>query len=400
MRIAFFTPLSPIQSALADFGEGLALALEGLPEVDRVDIFVSGAYVPESGAVTDSLTILPHAAYPARHAEYAVTLYSLGDNGRFHGYMLDYVHRYPGVVILNDTTLHRCILTATVGQNNPQAYLDELNYAYDDKASHIAQQLSAGLGNEVLLRYPLIERILESSRGVIVQNNYAKSQVLAKRPSTRTQIIPYPFFLPAELKEAEVATLQTQQRAALGLGPDHFVVGSFGIFVPNKHLQACLMAFKNIIRDKPQAHYLLGGFAADGYDLVDEIKRMGLESQVTITGWQPTAQFVRQMFALDVGIHLRHPHIGGTPYTPIRLMGLGIATITSDIEPLQELPQGTCLKVAPDDYAEALLVELLRQLAVDKSFRQLIAENGRSFIQRYHQLNDIARQYLHFFQSL
>jgi glycosyltransferase involved in cell wall biosynthesis len=127
---------------------------------------------------------------------------------------------------------------------------------------------------------------------------------------------------------------------------------------------------------------------------------MGLESQVSITGWQPPAEFVRQMFALDIGIHLRHPHIGGTPYTPIRLMGLGITTISSDIEPLQELPQGACIKIPPDDFAEAMLTEILHQLAYNASWDQLIGENGRSYIQQHHQLDDIARQYIEFFQSL
>ncbi|MEZ4594910.1 MAG: glycosyltransferase, partial [Chloroflexota bacterium] len=391
MRIAFFTPLPPIQSALADFAEGLIDALAALPEVAALDIFTSGQYTPESDFANGRIALLPHTAYANRQPDYDVTLYSLGDNGRFHGYMLDYLHRFPGIVILNDTTLHRCILSATVGQNNPQAYIDELQYAYQDDAVQIAQQISSGLGNERLLRFPLIERIIDSSQGVIVQNQFARNQVLALRPSARTQIIPYPYFLPNALTQVEPSALRTQQRTALGLTADSFLVGSFGIFVPNKHLRACLAAFKEVTRRTPDAYYLLGGFAADGYDLIREIRQMGLENHVHLTGWQPPTTFVQQMFALDVGIHLRHPHIGGTPYTPIRLMGLGIATITSDIEPLQEFPQGSCIKLAPDDYANTLLVELLGKLATDTSFRQLIAENGRTFIQRQHQLKEVAQ---------
>ena len=400
MRIAFFTPLPPIQSALADFAEGLIEALAVLPEVTALDIFISGEYTAETNFTDGRIAIFTHTAYPARQSAYDVTLYSLGDNGRFHGYMLNYVHRFPGIIILNDSTLHRCILTATVGQNNPQAYIKELIYAYQSDAPYIAQQISSGLGNEVLLRFPLIERIIDSSLGIIVQNQFAQAQVLALRPSARTKIIPYPYFLPKAIRDVNPTALKEQQRSILGLTTDSFLVGSFGIFVPNKHLRACLAAFKEVTNHAPNAHYLLGGFAAEGYDLVEEIRQMGLEERVHMTGWQPPATFVRQMFALDVGIHLRHPHIGGTPYTPIRLMGLGIATITSDIEPLQELPQGTCIKLAPDDYAEALLAKLLGKLATNTSFRQLIAENGRTFIQRQHQLKAIAQQYLEFCQSL
>ncbi|GJM43121.1 MAG: glycosyl transferase family 1 [Ardenticatenaceae bacterium] len=398
MRIAFFTPISPIKSAISDYSEGLAVAFAHSPDVSTLHIFTSGTYEAENPVIREKLTILPHTAF--NHADYDVTVYALGDNAQFHEYMLSYIYRYPGVVILHDLTLHRLILTTTVGRQNPKAYIDQLAYAYDADAAHIAQYVNTEVNNEVLLKYPLFERIVDSSLGTIVHNHYARNQILLKRPSALVQTIVSPFFLPPGFPPAEPSAIRKQQRASLKLDADDFVVGSFGIFVPNKHLHACLAAFKEVAQQKQNAHYLLCGFAADGYDLAGEIRQMGLENQVHLTGWQPPTAFVRNMFALDVGIHLRYPHIGGTPYTPIRLMGLGIATITSDIEPLQELPQGTCLKIAPDDYAEAMLTALLNQLALDDSFRSLVAENGRSFIQQHHQLNAIARQYVQFFQSI
>jgi glycosyltransferase involved in cell wall biosynthesis len=114
----------------------------------------------------------------------------------------------------------------------------------------------------------------------------------------------------------------------------------------------------------------------------------------------PPHQFVHQMFALDAGIHLRHPHIGGTPYTPIRLMGLGICTIVSDIEPLAELPEGSCIKIKPDDYTEAMLQSLLQHIATNATLRQQIQQNGRDFIARHHNINDNARQTINFLNSV
>jgi len=399
MRIAFFTPVSPIQSALADFGEGLALALQALPEV-TVDLFIDQGYAPDSSAIINALTILPHQTYATRRADYDVTLYSLGDNGRFHGYILDYVHRYPGIVILNDLTLHRCLLWHTVGRGRPQAYLDELAYAYDVDAARVAAHIGSELGNELLLRYPLFERVVDSSLGVIVQNDFARFRILAQRPSTPIRTIPYPFFMPPGFPQFELEAARAEQRITLQIDPDAFVVGSFGIFVPNKHLAACLTAFARVAQTRPSARYILGGAPADGYDLEAEIARLGLAEQVHITGWLPLPDFARQMLALDVGIHLRHPHIGGTPYTPIRLMGLGVATIVSDIEPLAELPPGACAKIVPDDYAEATLSAILQRLAADRDFLELLQANGRRFIQQRHDIADIARQYVRFIQSI
>ena len=44
-------------------------------------------------------------------------LYSMGDHAAYHGYMLELIERHPGIVILNDLVLHRCILQTAMQQN-------------------------------------------------------------------------------------------------------------------------------------------------------------------------------------------------------------------------------------------------------------------------------------------
>ena len=166
--------------------------------------------------------------------------------------------------------------------------------------------------------------------------------------------------------------------------------------MPSKHLDACLIAFAQLVREHPNSKYLLGGAPIAGYDLRQQIRSLGLEEQVIITGWMPPWQFVRYMLALDVGIHLRYPHIGGTPYTPIRLMGLGICTIVSDIEPLAELPLGACIKIAPDSYQAPTLAALLKTLAAQPDFRQLINTNGQHVIDASYRLDQISRETVEF----
>lgn len=399
MRIAFFTPLSPVQSALADFGEGLALALANLPGV-TVDLFTSDDYQPDNDLIRRRFQVRPYREFAASAHEYDVPLYSMGDHGQYHGYMLALLHRYPGVIILNDLTFHRTIVWETLGRGNLRAYLDELAYGQHEVSdTSLAERIRAGFGHEILLDYPLFARMVTSSRGVIVQNEYARREILAKRPQANVTCIPYPFFMPPGLPDFDWQAERVKQRAALNL-ENSFVVGSFGIFVPNKHLYACLQAFARVLEEVPQAHYLLGGTAVSTYDLSGQIRRMGLADHVTITGWLPPPDFARQMLALDAGIHLRYPHIGGTPYTPIRMMGLGAATIVSDIEPLAELPEGTCAKIVPDDYEEEMLYAVLRHLALDEDFRRRLCQNGRQFIVRHHHIDEIARRYLEFMTAV
>lgn len=398
MRIAFFTPLSPKPSALSDFGEGLALALAEQPGV-QVDVYIDNGYSPDNPLVVDRLSPRAYREFAAHARDYDVCLYSLGDHSGHHGFMIDLVHRYPGVIILNDLTLHRLLLHRALSQGDFESYFAEMRYAYDLYDAGIAEQVLANVGHRLVMEYPLFERFADSSRGVIVQNEYARARVLAARPQAKVACIPYPFFMPPGYPEFDLPSHRLARRSELGLD-DHFIVGSFGIFVADKHLEDCLRAFERVARKHPRAHYLLGGSARPEYDLAGHVRRMGLDRQVTITGWASPLQFAQNMFALDVGIHLRYPHIGGTPYTPIRLMGLGVCTIVSDIEPLAELPQGACVKIAPDDYQEDVLAAMLEHLADQPEFRAEVAENGRRFIERRHAVGDVARRYVEFLGSV
>jgi glycosyltransferase involved in cell wall biosynthesis len=75
-------------------------------------------------------------------------------------------------------------------------------------------------------------------------------------------------------------------------------------------------------------------------------------------------------------------------------MGLGICTITSDIEPLAELLQGACIKIAPDEYQEGTLMAMLEHLVDNPEFRQQIGNNGREFVARHHNIDDVAQRYV------
>ena len=397
MRIAFFTPLSPKPSALSDFGDGLALALASQPGVE-VDVYIDSRYTPDNPTVVRRLSPRSCREFPSRARDYDVCLYSLGDHNGHHGYMLDFVYRYPGVVILNDLTLHRLVLYHAMARGSLRSYFEEMRYAYNLYDAGIAEQVMANVGDRLILEYPLFERVVDNSRGVVVQNEYARARILSSRPQARVACIPYPFFMPPGFCDFDLSERRARQRASRGLD-DHFVVGSFGIFVADKHLEDCLRAFAHVARKHPKSHYMLGGFAPPEYDLEGHIRGLGLEKQVTITGWASPLRFVENMFALDVGIHLRYPHIGGTPYTPIRLMGLGVCTLVSDIEPLAELPQGACVKIAPDDYQEAVLTALLEHLADHPDFRRQVGENGRQFIERHHTLDGAARRYVEFLSA-
>lgn len=387
MRIAFFTPLSPLKTAIADHSEGLIPHLANLAHVDLV---IDTGYEPSNPEITSRFDIYDFRQFPDRADQYDAILYAMGDNAELHGYIYHMLQRFPGLVILHDTTLHRTMIHLAFHQGRPELYYREMHYAYGIADSRIPQQIMSGYGDEYLKRYPFFERVVDSSLGVIVHNSYARRQVLRYCPHARVSQINQHFFLPPGFPDqTDVAGL----RAHWGL-EDRLVLGSFGIFVPDKRLDACLRAFAGLRRQHPEAVYLLVGNHPREFDLPGMIHRLGLDEHVRLTGWLDPVRFTQHMYLADIGIHLRYPHIGGTPFTPIRLMGLGVPTIVSDIGPLTELPEGTCAKIPPDQFEVATLLAMFRYLADHERVRYRLGENGAHWIQEHHDAARIAARYI------
>ena len=387
MHIAFFTPLSPLHSALADHSEGL---LPSLAELADVDLFIDDGYTPSNPEITGRFAIYSFRDFCRRAGQYDAVLYAMGDNATYHGYIYEMLQRFPGVVMLHDTTLHRTMINLAFQQGRPEMYLQAMRDAYGVADIRIAQRVVSGHGEAYVKRYPLFERVVNSSLGVIVYNGHARRQVLRHCPNARVTHINYHFFLPPGFPDrTDVAAMRTRW----GLD-GRFVVGSCGIFVPHKRLDSCLRAFARLREGHPEAAYLLVGSHPHDYDLPGLIQRLGLDGHVVLTGWMDPVRFTQHMYLLDIGIHLRYPHIGGTPFTPIRLMGLGVPTLISDIEPLAEFPEGVCAKVAPDEFEEDTLLALLTYLADHEDVRQQLGENGVHWIRKHHDAGRIAGEHI------
>ena len=86
MRIAFFSPLPPARSGIADYSAALLNELEPLAEITRIPA-------------------IPPDFDPAR---YDVLLYQIGNNAD-HAFCYEAALRWPGFVVLHEANLHHLI---------------------------------------------------------------------------------------------------------------------------------------------------------------------------------------------------------------------------------------------------------------------------------------------------
>src|SRR4051794_13879617 len=103
MRIAFFTPLNPVQSGISDYSEEL---LPYLARGATVDLYID-KYRPSNAAITGQFIVRPASEFAAlqRAAPYDSIVYQLG-NSPAHAYIYEMLGRVPGVVVLHEFVLH------------------------------------------------------------------------------------------------------------------------------------------------------------------------------------------------------------------------------------------------------------------------------------------------------
>jgi glycosyltransferase involved in cell wall biosynthesis len=391
MRLAYFSPLPPQRSGIADYSAEL------LPHLARhleVEPFVDEG-VKVAPEIAGAFTVRGDRAFPAlwESGRYDAVLYHVGNNHEYHARTWKMLQRYPGVTVLHEPMLHHLVRGMTVARGDLEGYVEEMRYAYGRTGESLARR---SLGTGIPLdawSYPLFERVVDASLGLIVHNDCTRDRVLASRPETRIAKVPHHLSL-AESQGGEAL------RAALGLPPAGLLFASFGFITPAKRIDVALRAFARLRREvAPDALYLLVGEVSPYYDL-ECLLTPALADGVVLVGRTELPEFLRYMAAADVAINLRYPSAGETSGTLIRLLGLGKAVIVSNTGAFAEIPDDCCAKIDLDATEEALLFAVLCALATDAELRRRLGDNARRHIAAHHALEGSARGYADFIRAV
>src|SRR6185295_12751822 len=326
---------------------------------------------------------------PALFAQkrFDAVLYQLGNNRDYHAGIYRALLAHPGVVVLHELVQHHLVRDLTLFAGDPEAYVREMRYAYGRTGEAMARRCVATGVPLDPWSYPLFERVVDASRGLIVHNRFTRDRVLAGRPLARLAVVPHHLSLGA-LPEPS----PERARAALGIAPGTFAVATFGFLTAAKRPGVLLRAFARLRREVPQARLLIAGEVSPHFDF-DSVFAPELRAGVAVTGRLDLDRFLLHMQACDVAVNLRHPTAGETSGTVIRLLGVGKPLIVSDAGAFAEIPDDCCAKVGLDDAEEDLLLAYLRRLAADEPLRRRMGENARRHAESHHSLAGSARGY-------
>jgi glycosyltransferase involved in cell wall biosynthesis len=356
VRVAYYSPMPPERTGIADYSALLLDALRG-----RVDVDV---------------------ARRGKAARGDIALYHVGNSPEAHGWILEALRREPGVVVLHDFVLHHLVAGLTLGRKDGPGYLAAM-----ERDAGIAGRL-LGLGVidgcipplwEVRPEdFPLSGEVLDLATGLIVHSHYVEERVRERGFDGPVWHVPHP---------AWPAPAVAPERIA-----GDPVIGAFGNMNASKRVPQLLDAFERFHSAHPDARLLLVG-DAKGLGLDWRIEHEGLQEAVVREDYVDEERLWALMAGVDVVASLRSPTMGETSGTAIRALSLGKPLLVSDVGWFAELPEDVALKAPVDERETDSLAAALEAL-VDPEARARMGAAARALADGPHHIDRVAEAYV------
>jgi hypothetical protein len=240
--------------------------------------------------------------------------------------------------------------------------------------------------------YPMTKWVLDHANGVIVTSRHALDLLASHGQESRVGCGVVPLYL--ELPPPSESQRQSA-RAAMDVGPDQFLVCSFG-FVHERKCSRTLLDAWEIGKPAPSARLVFVGEADGEYgsELRGAVRRHGADVQVT--GYVDDDTFHRYMLAADLVVQLRSGSRGESSGAALYAMAYGRPLVVTRHGSLAEIPDDACVHVDLPVDANALATTL-RQLAEDAARRCALGASARRWVEtsrRPQQAADALAQYL------
>jgi glycosyltransferase involved in cell wall biosynthesis len=357
VTVGFHSPLPPARTGVADYAGALLRALRERGEV-RV------------GA-----------------AQGDVHLYQVGNNQLHRAIYREALAR-PGVTVLHDAVLQHFFL----GAYSEAEYVDEFVYNYGewhrDRGRQLWRDRAGSATDERYFRYPMLRRIAERSKAVVVHNAGAAAMVRQHAADAEVVIIPHLFDPPPGIDP--VSAIEFRRR--LGIPLDDFMFGIFGFLRESKRLLQVLEVFGEVRKAKPGVSLLVAGDIISS-DLERACRPLFSAPGVYRVPYLAERDFWIAASAIDACINLRVPAAGETSGIAIRMMGLGKPVLLTDTAENAALPKGTFLPVPSGVAERATLFDYICILSLDRILSSELGRMASIHIRQEHSIARVAEMY-------
>jgi len=365
MKIAWFSPLNPMPSGIADYSEEL---LPSLARHATIDIYIDPSYAPSNTEIARSFSVSPFDPGTFKAQDYDRIVYHMGNDYSAHRYIHEALQHFPGVVVLHDFVLMGFYAARQDAGRNFPDFIRFLQRFYPEKAAWIEEQCAGRhpfplWEGEMALQLPMNEEIGRLAAGVITHSHYVLAR-LGLQDGKPTAVIPHHGH-PTHPCDRDAV------RAELAVKPDQILLVSTGYVTRNKRYDLVLEVLKELCR--PDLRYLIVGRDNDG--ILPRIVRTGRHDVLT-RGFAPLAEMERLIAAADIGINLRNPTMGESSGSLLRMLSYGRPVIVSDSGSYREIPDYCAIKIDTGIDEKEMLKAFIAALADDPALRAALGREA------------------------
>jgi glycosyltransferase involved in cell wall biosynthesis/SAM-dependent methyltransferase len=325
------------------------------------------------------------------HSAFDVCIYQIGNNA-FHEGAYRAALLYPGIAVLHESNLHHLIADITIKRGCWDDYMREVEYDGGSRALEFAQRVRALEIGPDYEGVPMLRRLLETSRAVVVHSRAVEEDV--RRAGFQGPI--------ARIQHGAWVTEGDRMglRHRLGLDERDTLIGIFGYLKPYKRIAESLRAFRRLLKVAPDVKMILVGEPHPEFPVASLLDGLGISASVRLLGYAPIEDFTGYLSACDIVLNLRFPTVGESSGSLLRAFGLGKPVIVSNVGSFAEFPDDICLKAPVDAGEEDHLFEYLNLLVSRPDLARAMGKRARAWVERECCWDLAARRYLEFAQSV
>ena len=352
MKVAYYSPLPPSRSGIADYSTLLLPALESKVEIE----------IARPGRLR-------------RAPKADIALYHVGNDPEAHGWIVEALRKTPGVVVLHELVLHHLVAGITLARGDASGYLAAMERDHGLAGRLLAYGV---LDNRIPplwetrpQDFPLAGEILRLAQSLVVHSRYVEDGARATGYEGPIARIPHPAW-------------PHSARPAGGTAR----VGCFGHVNESKRIPQLYAAFARLREGRPDAQLLLVG------DMSRRLAGLPSPEGVTREAYVDEERLWSLMASCDVVVSLRSPTMGETSGTAIRALSIGRPLVVSDVGWFSELPDTVAVKVMPDEREVETLAGELQRLLVDDETLRSMGNAALDLARSEHDLDRVADLYV------
>ncbi len=365
MKVAYFSPMPPNTSGIADYSALLVPELAKMIEVEVIS-------EPRRGM----------------RKSCDIALYHVGNNPEHHSWIVEALRERPGLVVLHEHVLHHLVAGMTIAVGDHDGYLR----AMQRDAGVVGRLMAHGIIDGVVppvwesrpMDFPLCGEILDLATGLIVHSQTVEDAARGRGYVGPIYRIPHPAW-----PKPEIAV----DPALAGVsGP---IFGAFGHLNTAKRAPQLVEAFAQVVVQEPDAKLLLVGSASEGIHIdgrLAEIEQAHPGSVIRLP-YVEEDRLWNLIAACDVCVCLRYPTMGETSGIAIRALVCGRPLIVSDVGWFSELSDEVALRVGAGSREIDDIAHAMSDLITDAPRRLCMCERATAFAAGELEVGVVATRY-------